>query len=76
MALRSINKQNSPSDGRRAFTISVAALCVIICFAASAIPVPLIAIWTQALALTTFLIRTMPQRSFWGACFKACLPAW
>ena len=54
MALRSINKQNSPSDGRRAFTFSVAALCVIICFAASAIPVPLIAIWTQALALTTF----------------------
>ena len=39
MALRSINKQNSPSDGRRAFTFSVAALCVIICFAASAIPV-------------------------------------
>ena len=123
MALRSINKQNSPSDGRRAFTFSVAALCVIICFAASAIPVPLIAIWTQALALTTFevsmtvfayvggclavllffsklsnyfgrkitvilpllsalprafalLIRTMPQRSFWGACFRACLPAW
>ena len=110
MALRSINKQNSPSDGRRAFTFSVAALCVIICFAASAIPVPLIAIWTQALALTTFevsmtvfayvggclavllffsklsnyfgrkitviLALAVGIASFWGACFRACLPAW
>ena len=72
MALRSINKQNSPSDGRRAFTISVAALCVIICFAASAIPVPLIAIWTQALALTTFEV-SMTVFAYVGGCLAVLL---
>ncbi|WP_417207503.1 MFS transporter [Sutterella wadsworthensis] len=72
MALRSINKQNSPSDGRRAFTFSVAALCVIICFAASAIPVPLIAIWTQALALTTFEV-SMTVFAYVGGCLAVLL---
>lgn len=72
MALRSINKQNSPSDGRRAFTFTVAALCVIICFAASAIPVPLIAIWTQALALTTFEV-SMTVFAYVGGCLAVLL---
>lgn len=72
MALRSINKQNSSSDGHRAFTFSVAALCVIICFVASAIPVPLIAIWSRALALTTFEV-SMTVFAYIGGCLAVLL---
>lgn len=72
MALRFICKQSSPSDGRRAYTFSVAAFCVIICFAATAIPVPLIAIWTQALSLTTFEV-SMTVFAYVGGCLTVLL---
>lgn len=72
MALRFICKQSSPSDGRRAYTFSVAAFCVIICFAATAIPVPLIAIWTQALSLTTFEV-SMTVFAYVGGCLAVLL---
>ncbi|MFQ7432239.1 MAG: MFS transporter, partial [Sutterella wadsworthensis] len=55
-----------------AYTFSVAAFCVIICFAATAIPVPLIAIWTQALSLTTFEV-SMTVFAYVGGCLAVLL---
>ena len=59
---------SSMTDGERLFTFVTAAVVIFLCFAASALPVPLIAVWGKTLGLTTAEISGTVF-SYIGGCF-------
>lgn len=63
---------SASSSLHRFLTFILATLCVVICFAASSFPVPLIAMWTQVLSFSTFEV-TMTVFAYVGGCLAVLL---